>query len=86
MIPKKGGYYCLRSFKIEGDSIIVKVIDFPINSNQDFVYVQFIRIPASPLYCNWASYAKYGISIPISSHEFKKAKKLTYEEVVAIEL
>ena len=86
MIPKKGGYYCLRSFKIEGDSIIVKVVDFPIDSNQEFVYVEFVRLPESPLYCNWASYGKYDISIPIGSCEFKKAKKLTYEEMVAIEL
>lgn len=87
-----GDYYCLRC-RVHGDeSIIVKIIDANVGkyrtslTGEDYVFVMFIRLPDSPLYCNWNSYAKYGISIPISRNEFSNAKKLMHEEVVAIEL
>ena len=87
MIPKKGCYYRIRNLKFEDYSVIVKVVGIPVDSNpQGLIIVEFIRLPDSPLYCNWASYAQYGISIPIGQWEFKKAKKLTNEEVVAITL
>ena len=84
---KVGDYYSLYEYGNKKYKTVVKITDTYINdihALSKYVFVLFIKVPDR--FCSWKSYSKYGISIPILKSEFVNAKKLTYEEVVALEL